>query len=406
VNQVVIKVSNMKTVIGLLIVISGFLSYIELTIETERYSIEPDLGIVKVPKSLEQGLIKVFDRYTMVEAPNGKPIHIVAQRNVSNEQMLRCRNILEHYLTDFPGSKYGYDKSAVANKMADNQAVLALLNGKDDGNWLRTLKVALSGINGQELFEEEIQVEGHEWYIRQNYQHRDAAYEEILHFVHDYGIGVDGPNTTPGALPQYQKVIRKAQVNGLSTGLWASDERSKDWIKELDEENSLSQEYWAAVVDTYYGLWGAWKGKRGMWGIYAAKVRKELKDKDPVGFEMMNNMFLHPYLTYNARIDEGFEGVFSLRFDAGIPYTYHSRYLKDITLLGANNSGVCVNELDNDITGNEGVNTVIFSGTSKQYKVLKEEEQVIVIDMIQDRDGKNKLRNVENISFSDKTIQL
>ncbi|PID87647.1 hypothetical protein CSB07_00495, partial [Candidatus Gracilibacteria bacterium] len=47
-------------------------------------------------------------------------------------------------------------------------------------------------INAQPLYQNEIQTEGGDWYIKQNYKHRDAAYEEILHFVHDNGIGVDG----------------------------------------------------------------------------------------------------------------------------------------------------------------------------------------------------------------------
>ena len=28
------------------------------------------------------------------------------------------------------------------------------------------------------------------------------------------------------------------------------------WVAELTQENSLSQEYLAAVIDAYYGLWG------------------------------------------------------------------------------------------------------------------------------------------------------
>ncbi len=57
--------------------------------------------------------------------------------------------------------------------------------GSDDG----TNRAA--ELDGQPLYQSEIQVEGHRWYIEQNYDHRDATFEEILHLVHDTGIGVD-----------------------------------------------------------------------------------------------------------------------------------------------------------------------------------------------------------------------
>lgn len=156
-----------------------------------------DLGITAVPTSLGSSYTSNFASYTSVTTPNGGNIHIVAQNLITNEQIVRCRGILEHYLKDFSGSTYGADKSAVANKMADNGAILTLLNGQDDGS--NTVQV-----DGQPLYQNEIQVEGHQWYTNQNYEYRDTTYEEILHLVHDYGIGVDGPNSNPGGAPQFQ----------------------------------------------------------------------------------------------------------------------------------------------------------------------------------------------------------
>ncbi len=181
----------------------------------------------------------------------------------------------------------------------------------------------------------------------------------------------------------------------------------EEWIKELDAENSLSQEYLASVIDTYYGLWGAFKERDGgMWGFYAAKIRDDLKDKDSQAYELMDNKFFHPYITYNARIDKDFLGTFSLKFDTDVPYTHHARYLKDITLLGRNDTNVRVNELDNDITGNDGINTVIFSGSSEEYTVQTETGFTTVKDNTAERDGLNTLRKVEKLQFADKTIEL
>jgi len=356
-----------------------------------------DLGIEAVPSSLGNKYTKHFDRYTKVVAPNGKAIHIVAQNKITDEQIVRCRSILEHYLTNLEGATYG-NKGAIADKMADNNAILTLLNGRDDGN--NRVRVA-----GQALYEEEIQVEGNSWYVNQEYEnHRDAAFEEILHLVHDYGIGVDGRNSNPGAAPDFQKAIRAAQVNALNNNVWGIG--SADWIKELDRENSLSQEYLAALVDSYYGLWGAWNGDAGMWGLYVAKTRADIAIKDPMGQAIMDGQFFHPYLTYNARIDANFTGTFSLKFDATIPYTHHAQYLKDITLLGNNAINVAVNSWDNDITGNEGTNQVIFSGNQSEYQIETNDETTVVIDNIANRDGKNVLRAVEQLKFSDGIVDL
>ena len=361
----------------------------------------PELGIENIiPSNLGKEYSANFNRYTKVITPNGGKIHIVAQSNLSDEQIVRARSTLEHFLKNYPGSKYGNNKSKLANKMAENGAILTLLNGQDDGN-------NPVDVNGQALFENEIQVEGHPWYINQDYNnHRDATYEEILHLVHDYGIGIDGHNSFPGAIPKYQSEIRQAQKNALSTNLWGIG--ADRWINELTDENSLTQEYLAALIDSYYGLWGGWtdSNTHGMWGIYVAKTRNEIFLEDPVGGEIMNNKFFHPYLTYNARIDSSFNGVFSLKFDSLKPYTNHSQYLKDITLLGNNDTSVYINQLDNNIIGNKGTNTVIFNGNSSEYIIDITDIEISVTDKVSNRDGVNILKEIEKIKFTDQTIEL
>ncbi len=354
-----------------------------------------------IPSNLDGVYKKNFNKYTAVVAPNGKAIHIVAQNKISNEQILRARNILMHYLNNFPGSKYGSNKSTVANQMANKGAILALLNGQDDGS-----NPVGDKVTGQPLYQNEIQTEGGDWYMKQNYEHRDAAYEEILHFVHDNGIGVDGPGGNPGALPTYQAEIRKAQKNALANNLWGRGVENKSWIAELTQENSLSQEYLASVIDSYYGLWGAWsEGKGGMWDIYIAKTRNDVKTKDSMGYTLAKDYF-QSFVTYNARIEPSFSGTFSLKFDASKPYTHHSQYLRDITLLGKNNNNVVVNAMDNYITGNVGTNTVIFSGKSTEYKIVTENGKTIVQDTVKNRDGENVLTNIEKLKFSDKEVGI
>ncbi|MBQ4846148.1 hypothetical protein [Pseudoalteromonas sp. MMG005] len=360
------------------------------------------LGISEIPSSLASTYTKTlkFNRYTHVSTSNSKAIHIVAQDQITDNQIVRARSILEHFLAPLPDSEYGSDKTAVANKMSENGAILLLLNGVDDG----TNKAA--ELDGQPLYFGEMQVEGHQWYITQDYAHRDASYEEILHLVHDYGIGVDQNTAFNGALPSFQAEIRSAQIDAQSQNLWGMG--AADWVTELTAENSLSQEYLAAVVDVYYGLWGANMEfpTTGMHDLYVAKTREDIVTKDPLGATLMDNKFFASYLTYNARIDESFTGDFSLLFNANLPYTHHAQYLKDVTLTGTNKSNVIVNQLNNHITGNIAENTVIFSGSSVEYQITHANTYVTVEDMRDNRDGTNTLIAVEKIRFSDITLDV
>ncbi len=110
--------------------------------------------------------------------------------------------------------------------------------------------------------------------------------------------------------------------------------------------------------------------------------------------------------THNAQISASLNGNFSLKFDSAKSYTHHSRYLKDVTLLGSNNNTVTVNELDNNITGNSGTNTVIFSGKSSEYTVKTDNGVTTVTDNTANRDGKNTLSKIEKLKFTDKTVSL
>jgi hypothetical protein len=49
------------------------------------------LGVVPLPEELGKTLNGLFSKYTKHMAPNGKPIHIFAQSEVSDLQVVRCK---------------------------------------------------------------------------------------------------------------------------------------------------------------------------------------------------------------------------------------------------------------------------------------------------------------------------
>lgn len=182
----------------------------------------------------------------------------------------------------------------------------------------------------------------------------------------------------------------------------------------LYKEGSLEQEYLASVVDSYYGLWGAYKESRGgMWGIYIAKDRKEVAKKDPVGYKIVQDLFPE-YITSMMRIDPSFEGTFTMAFDEKLPYTHKSQYLKNIRLTGKKYSNILGNSADNILMGNAGNNTidggsgtdiVQLSGKSSEYEILKVDKGLRVTDS-QKRDGIDYLSYVEILRFTDKDLPI
>ena len=111
-----------------------------------------------------------------------------------------------------------------------------------------------------------------------------------------------------------------------------------DFRAELAEENSLTQEYLAAMIDVYYGLQGDIDGIGSFGNEYRISNRLQLENMDPMGWAIVGNssprLFFSPFLTYTARIDGSFQGTFNMTFDANTSYTYKSQYLLNARLTG------------------------------------------------------------------------
>lgn len=373
-----------------------------------RYIDESD--IQKDFTGFEKKYSDIFSKYIQYITPNGKAIRIMAQDQITDEMLLRAYNILSFYLT----SNENYDKTELSNKIAETGAMIVMPNGADGDNNKRAKKATNFG---QPVYYNEAPVEGTDWYQNNDYEHRDAAFEEIFHFVHDYGIGT---TQNPGVMPKLSKEIADGMKNVLpldksdwgKKGKWGL--HAEDWLKELKKEGSLEQEYIVSGIDSYYGMWGAWTdGEGGMWGIYTSKNREDVIKNDPLAAKIIKE-FLGERLTYMARIDNSFKGTFKMYFDEYLPYTHKSQYLVNVRLTGSNNSNIEGNEFDNILIGNSGDNiidgkkgndVVQFSGASKEYNIENSDGQVIVTDT-KKRDGITRLKNIEILRFNDKDILI
>ncbi len=369
--------------------------------------------IVALPAEVDAAIRGVFVNYTKVVAPNGKPIHILAQDGWSRDRIVKARNVLEHILRDVPGSLYGADKRLVANTMADQRATLVLFNTEPD------MRAALRGpmrdvdLAMQDLRANEAPVEGSADYM--GHGTRDASFEEVLHLVHDTGI-------KPG-LPEMQNDLRRITTAAIERGLWRANQ---------DDLENEPNEYFAAIYDNYLDLWSVpptvYEGRpipdgripegTSHFGIYGALGRAGLRESDAEGLAILQEFF-PPYLTYTPQLPASFEGTFTIAYDPALRYTAKSQHLTSVTLRGSNPVTLIGNSWDNRLTGNDGDNTLrgnagddlidggngtdvaVYEGNAADYTVTPGPGAVRVIDHRVDRDGSDTLLNIESIAFAD-----
>ncbi len=373
-------------------------------------------GIVPLPENTPSVFTDAFSKYTKIIAPNGKPIHFLAQDAWSDDKILKARNIMEYLLTDYPGSIYGSNKAAVTNAMGDRKATMTLYNTSAAAQEAREgpFGRGATDLFTQSLWENETTAEGTEDYM--NHITRDAAYEEVFHLVQGAGI--------EPAMPDFKAKLEAANVAATASKVCIPS--NNNWF-----------EYSAQQLDVYLDLWVVqprkWEGRdlkpgempegTAHWGQNVANTRARLLETDPVGYELVTNFF-HPYLTYTPLLPVDFEGTFSLAFDPSLVYTHKSQHLKNVTLRGGNDANLTGNAYDNVLTGNAGDNilrggrgddllvggngddTAVFSGASTDYAVTKNEGFVTLSDKRLNRDGTDSLAGIEFLQFSDRRFGL
>ncbi len=350
-----------------------------------------ELNVIELPSSVDQKIRTVFKWYTYVQAPNGKPIHLLGQDQWTIEQMAYTRSVMEHYLTSIPLLIYG-DKTIVANNIADANGAMTMYNTKASNS---------APVTGQDLQANETVAIGTPEYLDGSV--RNAALEEILHFVHDYGLSK--------AYPGFQSELETTTINAINNQLffpWGN-------LPVADYDN----EHLASFNDAY---WGATEhGDNSL--PYLFLSREACKAGDPLSTSLMNG-FLPEYFASTVYVSAQFSGTFYLTKNPSLRYTSQSQYYKDVQLLGTESSNLYGNVLNNHLTGNtsdnelwggigddilngaEGNDIAIYNGPSSEYSIGTSNGITTIIDSSDNRDGTDVLSNIEWARFSDQVINL
>ena len=370
-----------------------------------------EYGIVPLPDFVDPLFLAIADRYTHIVAPNGDVIPFLIQDELAVNQILHSRRVLESYLTDVPGSVWGSNKAPIINAIALSNAILFLLNDEDEYENPDLWALMDAGVDGQDLLGIEIFPEGSVPYM--NSSERDATYEEVLHFVHGFGI--------QNALSSMQSAIIGAMnyaiANNIYNPLW-----------DLPEDD-YDEEYLAMGLECYFGIWAHDPNGDGWCGDheYAFNTRSEMEVGDPALFGIIDG-FLGETWLYTAHLPQNFSGDFTLSQTTGYDYSNRSQYLTDMTLFGTQSINITANQYRNIIMGNEGANQfygggdndyldarggqdrAVYSGNYEEYVVILPAEwndsTLVVMDLIPDRDGIDSLFQFEELEFNGTVYSL
>ena len=215
---------------------------IELEISGEDNSIilpfidinQDTLGIVDLPDNVDTRISAVFEKYTHLEVSEGAVIPILAQEEISTSQILHVKKILKEFLIDVEGSGRGANNTALINAVYMSNASLALLRDEREYDNPNVQLLFNSGAKGHDIPCTEIFYEGTNDYM--NSTKREATYEEVLHFVHNYGI--------VNALPSMQLAIDQAMNNAIENGFYVP-------LSDIPVED-YDDEYFALAMEVYF----------------------------------------------------------------------------------------------------------------------------------------------------------
>ncbi|MCJ8267922.1 MAG: hypothetical protein MJK04_00795, partial [Psychrosphaera sp.] len=379
---------------------------VQYNMATRQITASEQAEVINIPAHFEQPIKDLFDRYTWLSAPNGKVINIFAQPQVSLAQLLRAKNTLKFYLTDTPT----LNKTALANSMGDKNASLFIF--KDQQSSEQAFNGALGSTapaqSGQDLYATEIFVEGDSRYLAAQPNGRDATMEEVLHLTQAYGIA-------PAMNGLQTQLANQAEV-ALTNNIWNPQaDQLAEWRAEGTPAsgNSVSHEYFAAIVEAYFGLWQ--NQNVGMDG-YTGNNRDLQTQRDAAGQNLVSG-FVPPMITPMMEIDASFGAgdTFVMAYDAALSYTAKSQYLLSIRLNGSNASHISANAADNTLMGNTGNNHIdgkeghdiyVVDGLKAEFTLIETANGWLLEDTLSARNGKDTLVNIEQIMFNDMLFTL
>ncbi len=366
-------------------------------------------GIVQLPEDIDSLFKGVADYYTHVNTSNGDVIPILAQENFTHSQIIHVRDVLKSLLKDNPGSLFGSDKSNISNAIGASNAIIFLLNDESEYENSSLANLFEFGVGGQDILAVEVFPENSNEYIQSSY--RNATYEEVLHFIHNYGIKL--------AEPYMQDLIIEAMQIAITNQVYSP----------LDDiaADDYGDEYLAMGLECFYGIWAHDPNNNGFSGDreYSFINRQQMEQGDPALYRIVSEYFGETW-NYTPILNPILSTSFSMKLDTSLDYTFRSQYLRnlsavgdiDLSIIGNNYSNVIIGNSGNNIItpfsgtdtlfGNNGTDKAIFQGPWEQYFIepILDSNSFRIVDVMYQRDGLNILHGFEEFEFAGELLSI
>ncbi|MFA0158144.1 hypothetical protein [Vibrio sp. 10N.261.46.A3] len=246
---------------------------------SETFSRVPTADCSVISNTTGELLKNGINQRTCVEAHGYKIPLLIEDKSANNSEakVAHVKNIMEYYLDSFPAE--------VTKAIYDSKAAMAFLS---DGNWDKRVGDFLEeNYRFQDLFATETTDTTTGENKPDLVTQRDAAFEEIIHFVHDYGVmnlAVQSSSSNWGVM---QKGLDELNEKAILSGSYFPN--GKDSTKDeadLDAE-SYDQEYLAYSLYAYYDL--NYKGYNAQ--ELSSATFTELQANDPAMVKFMEQYF-------------------------------------------------------------------------------------------------------------------
>lgn len=372
----------------------------------------PD-GIVDIPANIPVVVRNVFARYSQVTVAGAGRIHFLAQTGVSDEAHFRARRILEQHLTNVVGSALGTDKTAVREALVASKGTFTLFRDAASADPTNAAVAAFGAAfpDYGRLLATDAVVEGTPEYTAAS-PAIDGTFAATARFVVDEG---------GAAMAAFRSELATRAADAVSASLYTPSPSAAD----------VPGDFLGRTLEAWYGIWGhdpRGDGRAGVDDAYAFNTRLAIEGGDPSTANLLASFFT-PIHTYPAFLTAGYMGKFETSFDPATPYSHRSRYLTKVGLRGPDSARISGNLLDGTYQGalgddefeGKGGNDIIeggsttdfdrayYSGASTEYLISPSPfggGATQVQDLVSNRDGVDQVRFIEELVFTDTTIQL
>jgi len=262
-------------------------------------------GIVALPLDLHPAYSSVFEKYTKLNSPNGKAVHMLIQENVDEAEVVYTRDVLSKMLENEQGSLYGSNKTDVFNGMSGKSLIIGIFDNEDeetsdDAQFLTgDFNINIKTINQDDIF-------------INKFLNTNKTIQLVVESIYTYGVYDNNPSMrsalneariqAEGVLTFVPITTNRPSINTHLTEGGDNLSISAQFIEVITDDifdptvadaEAKNMRYLKLGVEVYYGMWDHDPNGNGTSGDdeYLIISKEQLQNEDPGLYSIVNGFF-------------------------------------------------------------------------------------------------------------------